>query len=89
MKIEKYFTTKNVIDGLVISVCLSAFIYFSYFSLLNGYSLLIINSFLIVYGLFKLIQADEKSWFFVGFFLAIFWFWWIGVSFYHYNLKCC
>ena len=86
MKIKDYFTTKNVIEGLNISILLSAFIYIEYFGLLNGYILLIINTFFATLGIYLLLKASPKSWFFTGFFLGVFWIWWIGVSFYYYKM---
>jgi len=32
------------------------------------------------------LQADRRVWFWVGFFLSLFWFWWIMVSFKHYHI---
>lgn len=32
------------------------------------------------------LQADRRVWFWVGFFLSLFWFWWIVVSFKHYHM---
>jgi apolipoprotein N-acyltransferase len=87
MKIKKYFTTKNVIEGLVIAILLSAFIYIEHFKALEGYYLLIINSFFALFGFYKLIKAKVAVWFFSGFFISIFWLWWLGVSFYYYNLN--
>jgi len=87
MKIKKYFTTKNVIEGLVIAILLSAFIYIEHFKLLEGFYLLIINSIFALFGFYKLIKAKTAVWFFSGFFISIFWLWWLGVSFYYYKLN--
>jgi len=86
MKIGKYFTTNLIIEGLIISILLSAFIYIEHFNLLNGYFLYIANSIIGTYGLYKLLKAKSRSWFYVGFFTSIFWLWWIGVSFYYYKM---
>jgi len=37
-------------------------------------------------ALYLLLQEDKKTWFFSGFFIGFFWFWWIVVSFGHYNM---
>ena len=37
-------------------------------------------------ALYLLLQQDQKTWFFSGFFIGFFWFWWIVVSFGHYNM---
>ncbi len=85
MKIRKYFTTNHIIEGLIIALFLSAFIYIEHFKLLNGYFLLIFNSFSAIIGLYLLLKAKPNVWFFSGFFIAIFWLWWLGVSFIYYN----
>ena len=36
-------------------------------------------------GLFLLLASDKKVWFWFGFFMAIFWFWWINLSLEHYG----
>ena len=86
MKIGKYFTTNHIIEGLIIAILLSAFIYIEHFKLFSGYFLIIINSILPILGLYKLLKANTPIWFFAGFFIGVFWLWWLGVSFYHYNL---
>jgi len=86
MKIGKYFTTNLIIEGLIISILLSAFIYIEHFNLLKGYFLYIANSIIGTYGLYKLLKAKSRSWFYVGFFTSILWLWWISVSFYYYNM---
>ena len=86
MKIKKYFTTINIIEGLIIALFLSAFIYIEHFNLIDGYFLLIINSLNAIIGLYLLIKAKTPVWFFAGFFIGVFWLWWLGVSFYYYNL---
>ena len=86
MKIRKYFTTNHIIEGLIIAILLSAFIYIEHFNLLNGYSLLIINSISALSGLYLLLKAKVPVWFFSGFFISAFWLWWLSVSFIYYNL---
>ncbi len=85
MKIRKYFTTNHIIEGLIIAIFLSAFIYIEHFKLIDGYYLLAINSIFALLGLYKLLKARVSVWFFSGFFIAIFWLWWMGVSFIYYN----
>ena len=86
MKFKKYFTTKHITKGFFIALLLSSFIYIEHFKLLNGYFLYIFNSIISLWGLYLLLKSDTPIWFFSGFFIGIFWFWWIGVSFYYYNL---
>ena len=86
MKIRKYFTTNHIIEGLVIAILLSAFIYIEHFNLINPPFLYIVNSFSAILGLYLLLKAKVPVWFFSGFFIGVFWLWWIAVSFLYYNL---
>ncbi len=86
MKIGKYFTTNHIIEGLVIALSLSAFIYIEYFKLLNGYILITVNSILALFGLYRLLKANTPTWFFSGFFIGALWLWWMSISFIHYKL---
>jgi len=86
MKIKKYFTTNHIIEGLVIALFLSAFIYIEHFKLLDGYFLLVANSFSAILGLYFLLKAKVPVWFFSGFFIGIFWLWWLSVSFIYYKM---
>ena len=86
MKIGKYFTTNHIIEGLVIALSLSAFIYIEHFKLLDGYILIITNSILALFGLYRLLKANTQTWFFSGFFIGALWLWWMAISFIHYKL---
>ncbi len=86
MKIGKYFTTNNIIEGLFTALLLSAFIYIEHFSWINGYPKLLLNSILALSGLYRLLKASTPVWFFSGFFLAISWLWWMTVSFIYYKM---
>ncbi len=86
MKIRNYFTTNHIIEGLIIAILLSAFIYIEHFKLLLEYNLLAINTFSAVLGLYLLLKAKVPVWFFSGFFISIFWLWWLAVSFIYYHL---
>ena len=86
MKIGKYFTTKHIIEGLIIAILLSAFIYIDHFGLLNGYFQVAANSIFAILGLFLLLRAKTPVWFFAGFFIGALWLWWMSVSFLYYNL---
>ncbi|SFZ98749.1 Apolipoprotein N-acyltransferase [hydrothermal vent metagenome] len=37
-------------------------------------------------ALYLLLKSPKEVWFWVGFFIGIFWFWWISVSFIHYKM---
>ncbi len=87
MKIKKYFTTNHIIEGLGLAILLSAFIYIEHFALLKGYYLATLETLLALIGLYGLLNAKTPVWFFSGFFLAIFWLWWMGISFIYYHLS--
>ena len=86
MKFKKYFTTKHITKGFFIAICLSTFIYIEHFKLLDGYFLYFFNSIISLVGLYYLLKSPTPVWFFTGFFIGVLWFWWMGVSFYYYNL---
>ena len=71
-----------LIKGFITAILLSAFIYFEYFGLTN----LFINTVFAIVGIILVILIDKKSLFVSGFFVGIFWFYWVSFSFVHYNL---
>ncbi|MFT7880089.1 MAG: apolipoprotein N-acyltransferase [Sulfurimonas sp.] len=81
-KIGQYFNTFDITRGFFISFLLSAFIYLHYFH----FSTPVINTALGVIGLYILLGSERKSWFWAGAFVGIFWFWWIILSFKHYQM---
>lgn len=86
MKIGKYFTTKNIIEGFFNAILLSAFLYIEHFELFSSYFKLTINTILGAYGFYRLLKANTPIWFFSGFFLSIAWLWWLAVSFVYYKM---
>ncbi len=72
------FTTKS----LILSICLSLFIYLEYFNI----SSYILNTILALFGFYLLFSINKKELFGSGFILGILWFWWIGYSFVYYDL---
>ncbi|MFT7823575.1 MAG: apolipoprotein N-acyltransferase [Sulfurimonas sp.] len=81
-KIGQYFNTFDITRGLSVSFLLSAFIYLHHFSL----SYPVLNTALGVLGLSVLLYSERKTWFWSGLFTGIFWFWWIILSFQHYQM---
>jgi apolipoprotein N-acyltransferase len=82
VKIRHHFNTLELTKGFGISLLNSAFIYLNDW----GFSSAILNSILGMMGLFFLLKSDTKIWFYVGGFVAIFWFWWIPLSFKYYQM---
>ena len=81
-KIRQYFSTFEITRGFFIALLSSAFIYLDYW----GISYPLLTTFFGLISLYLLLQEERKTWFFSGFFIGIFWFWWILVSFKHYEM---
>ncbi|MFK5975320.1 MAG: apolipoprotein N-acyltransferase [Sulfurovum sp.] len=71
-----------IIRSLGIAFLASLFIYLSYFDIVIP----LINTILGLLALYFLLQEDKRVWFFVGAFIGVLWFWWIAVSFKHYDM---
>ncbi|MDD3591811.1 MAG: apolipoprotein N-acyltransferase [Sulfurovum sp.] len=82
IKIGQYFNTFDITRGFFIAFLLSAFIYLHHF----GFSTPVINTLLGVSGLYLLLGSARQSWFWSGLFVGILWFWWIILSFKHYQM---
>ncbi len=85
--LKDYLSTSNIIEGFLIAILLSLFIYLSYFELLNEDILKIINSVSAILGFYLLLKADKKTLFWAGFFIGGLWFYWIGFSFRFYGVS--
>jgi len=81
-KIRQYFNTLEITRGLGIALLGSGFIYINYW----GFSFALLNTILALSSLFLLLQSNNKTWFWSGFFTGFLWFWWIGISFLHYEM---
>jgi apolipoprotein N-acyltransferase len=80
-KIRQYISTFELTRGFLIALLSSAFIYLDYWSLSHP----ILTTIFGLTSLYLLLQEEQKTWFFSGFFIGIFWFWWILLSFKHYG----
>ncbi len=80
--LRNYFTIFFIIKAFAIAFSLSAFIYLDYFSLHVKF----INSFFAVFGFYLLLKANKYELFWSGFFIGLFWFYWIALSFRYYDL---
>ena len=81
-KIRHYISTLTLIKGLFVSLCLSAFIYLDAFDI--NYKAL--DTLLAMMGFYLLFKSNRYVFFWVGFFTSLLWFWWIAVSFIHYDM---
>jgi len=80
---KRYFNTYYLKSSLIITLFLSLPLYLIHFGIDNK----ALNSILIVIGIYFFYKADIKSYPLVGFFISIFWLWWIGLSFRYYGLS--
>jgi len=79
---KQYFTLNNFIYGLFAALFLSLFIYFEHFGVTHH----AINSLFGLIGFYILIHSNPKILACAGFFIGIFWFYWIALSFRYYDL---
>ncbi len=63
--------------GLITAVFFSSFIYFEYFDLTNKF----VNSIFGLIALYLFLHVEKKAVLVAGFFVGIFWFYWVGYSF--------
>ena len=80
---KRYFNTYYLKSSLIISLFLSLPLYFIHFGIDNK----ALNSIFILIGFYFFYKADLKIYPLVGFFISIFWLWWIGLSFRYYGLS--
>jgi len=81
-KIRRYFSTFEITRGFLIALLSSAFIYLDYWGLSHP----LLTTLFGLTALYLLLQEEQKAWFFSGFFIGLFWFWWILLSFKHYEM---
>jgi len=78
---QKY-TKNSIINGFIVSILFSSFIYFEYFDISNKF----VNTVLVLISYILFVILDKKSIFFTGFFIGILWFWWVSYSLVYYEL---
>ena len=76
-KLVAYFTLKFIIKGFMISILLSLFIFLDLLNLKYIANLGLLSA---IIGLYILLKSDRKIWFWSGFFIGLFWFYWISFS---------
>jgi apolipoprotein N-acyltransferase len=82
IKIRQYISTFELTRGFFIALLGSAFIYLEYWGFSHPLPITLFG----LISLYLLLQAKKQVWFFSGFFIGVFWFWWISLSFKHYNM---
>lgn len=80
-KISRYITTFQLTRGFFAALLASAFLYLAWI----GCSHPLPNTILGILSLYLLLLSDRKSWIVFGFFIGLFWFWWIMMSFRYYG----
>ena len=80
-KISAYFSAAGLIGGLSAALAGSAFLYLDYWGLSSPW----IETPLALLFFLLLLRGDRRLWLWSGWFLGLFWFWWIGVSLLHYG----
>ncbi|WP_096013441.1 apolipoprotein N-acyltransferase [Campylobacter lanienae] len=81
-KLVAYFTLKFIIKGFMISILLSLFIFLDLLNLKYIANLGLLSA---IIGLYILLKSDRTIWFWSGFFIGLFWFYWISFSLIYYN----
>jgi apolipoprotein N-acyltransferase len=82
-KIGQYFTTLEIIRGLLIALLGSLMIYLHHWDINTP-----ILDTLLALGFFALLLASPtKVWIMAGAFTGVLWFWWIAISFVHYEME--
>jgi len=81
-KIRQYISTFELTRGFFIALLASLYIYMEYLGQTSPF----ISTFSGLISLYLLMQSTTRTWLFSGFFIGIFWFWWIALSFIHYEM---
>ena len=81
-KISAYFTINKITRGFFIAFLSAGAIYLDWMGTVNPF----INTLLALSAIFFWLISDKKVWVWSGFFIGILWFWWMGVSFVHYQM---
>ncbi len=81
-KIRHYLSTFELTRGFLIALLSTAFIYLEAWNLSHP----LITTLFGIAALYLLLGSGNRIWFFYGFFTGLLWFWWIGLSFFHYNM---
>jgi len=81
LKLEN-FSKIYIIKGFITAILLSAFIYLAHF----GIEIKLINTILGLLGIYFLLTIPKKALFYAGFFIGLFWCYWIAISLQYYDL---
>ena len=73
------FNGKDALHGLFIAILASLFLYLEFFDL----RFYLLNSLVAIYVFYRLLKATQPVLMLAGFFTALFWFYWVGFSFFY------
>ena len=80
---KRYFNTYYLKNSLIVSIFLVLPLYLIHFGIDNK----LLNSLLIIIGIVLFYKNEKNSYPLIGFFVSIFWLWWISLSFRYYGLS--
>lgn len=78
----KMIIYKKILISFLIAILFSSSIYLEHFGISN----ILLNSLIGLFSIYLLLTVSKQSLFYIGFFIGILWFWWIGYSFIYYDL---
>jgi len=82
IKFSDYFTINNITRGFFIALLTALAIYLDWIGFINPF----VNTLIGLLALFLWLKANKSVWIWTGFFIGILWFWWMSVSFIHYQV---
>ncbi len=81
--LKTFFSVHELLRAFLLALCFSAFLYLFHF----GFEFYLLNTLLGLCAFYLLIVSGRKTLLFAGFFIGLFWFYWIGFSFRYYGLS--
>jgi len=81
-KIKSFFSFQELKMAMILAISFSSFIYLFHF----GYESYLLNTIIGLYAFYLLLIQNRKTLLFAGFFIGLFWFYWIGFSFIYYDM---
>lgn len=79
---RQHFNKTNIIKGLYTALLFSSPIFLSYLN----YEIKLINTITLLLSFYLIVTINRNSLFFSGFFIGLFWFYWVSFSFKYYDL---
>ncbi len=81
--LKKLLSLSELFNALLIASCFSASLYLFHLDI----TFYLLNSLLGLYAFYLLMIADKKVFVLSGFFIGLFWFYWVGFSFKYYDMS--